>query len=181
MSGAVKINADGPTWKALSALDFQYATQPLPTPLAWYAHQLPPLVQQLSVAICLVIEIPGAFLLIAPVLSLRVVGAALQVVLMVAIALTGNYTFFNFITIVLCVACVDDDVLEWCFDGWLGCCGRGRPSNDDDSGKTGRRSKKNARKRSSEEKETSPSDFDSAPFCPPSVSDSSKPLGCPRT
>ena len=172
MSGAVKINADGPTWKALSALDFHYATQPLPTPLAWYAHQLPPLVQQLSVAICLVIEIPGAFLLIAPVLSLRVVGAALQVVLMVAIALTGNYTFFNFITIVLCVACVDDDVLEWCFDGWLGCCGRGRPSNDDDSGKTGRRSKKNARKRSSEEKETSPSDFDSAgnPSLPTPVS-----------
>lgn len=41
MSGSVKIQSKCPTWLGLSALEFHYATQPLPLPLAWYAHQLP--------------------------------------------------------------------------------------------------------------------------------------------
>lgn len=41
MSGAVKIQARCPTWLELTALEFHYATQPLPLPLAWYAHQTP--------------------------------------------------------------------------------------------------------------------------------------------
>lgn len=39
-SGVVKIQADCPTWLGLTALDYHYATQCLPTPLAWYAHQV---------------------------------------------------------------------------------------------------------------------------------------------
>lgn len=41
MSGVVKLQSKCPTWLKLTALDFHYATQCLPTPLAWYAHQLP--------------------------------------------------------------------------------------------------------------------------------------------
>lgn len=41
MSGSVKIQSRCPTWLGLTALEFHYATQPLPLPLAWYAHQLP--------------------------------------------------------------------------------------------------------------------------------------------
>jgi hypothetical protein len=41
MSGAVKIQARCPTWLGLTALEYHYATQPLPLPLSWYAHQLP--------------------------------------------------------------------------------------------------------------------------------------------
>ncbi|RLN58868.1 hypothetical protein BBJ29_005591 [Phytophthora kernoviae] len=41
MSGAVKIQSGCPTWLGLSALDFHYATQPLPLSLSWYALQAP--------------------------------------------------------------------------------------------------------------------------------------------
>jgi hypothetical protein len=40
------------------------------------------------------------------------VAAGLFVLLQVLILLTGNYTFFNFLTILLCVPLLDDDVLK---------------------------------------------------------------------
>lgn len=75
--------------------EYHYATQCIPTPLAWFAHQLHPLVQRFSVAATLVIEIPATALLLSPILSHRRVGAGLQVLLQFLIILTGNYNFFN--------------------------------------------------------------------------------------
>jgi predicted DCC family thiol-disulfide oxidoreductase YuxK len=42
MSGVVKLLSGDPTWWNLSAFSYHFLTQPLPTPLAWYAAQLPP-------------------------------------------------------------------------------------------------------------------------------------------
>ncbi len=121
-SGVVKIQADCPTWKGLTALDYHYATQCIPTPLAWVAHQLPPLVQQVSVAACLVIEIPLAFVALAPFRTARAWGAAAQIFLQVLIMLTGNYNFFNALTCVLCVPLLDDDSLASLARGAAACC-----------------------------------------------------------
>ena len=41
LSGLVKLLSGDPTWANLSALFYHFQTQPLPTPLAWYAHHLP--------------------------------------------------------------------------------------------------------------------------------------------
>src|SRR5262249_42644841 len=41
MAGAAKIVSGDATWRGYSALDYHFETQPLPTPLAWYAAQLP--------------------------------------------------------------------------------------------------------------------------------------------
>ena len=41
MAGSVKIQSACPTWLGLTALDFHYATQCLPLPTSWFAHQLP--------------------------------------------------------------------------------------------------------------------------------------------
>ncbi|KAE8972497.1 hypothetical protein PR003_g26867 [Phytophthora rubi] len=51
MSGAVKIQSRCPTWLGLTALDFHFASQPLPLPLAWYALQAPPIINRLAVAV----------------------------------------------------------------------------------------------------------------------------------
>ena len=112
MSGVVKIQANCPTWQNLTALEFHFATQCLPGPLAWYAHQLHPLILRLSVAATLVIEVPMAFLLIAPFASMRSFGAKLQILLQIMILLTGNYNFFNLLTITLCLLCLDFEVYE---------------------------------------------------------------------
>ena len=112
LSGVVKIQADCPTWINLTALEYHFATQCLPGPLAWYAHQLHPFLLRLSVAATLWIEIPVAFLLIAPFVKLRRIGATLQIVLQILIILSGNYNFFNILTIALTLPCMEEDYAD---------------------------------------------------------------------
>ncbi|TMW69639.1 hypothetical protein Poli38472_001795 [Pythium oligandrum] len=107
MSGAVKIQSRCPTWLGLTALEYHFATQPLPLPLSWYAHQLPPILNRLGVAATLLIEGPWTFFIIAPPLSLRQFSAAMQILLQVMIMLTGNYNFFNILTTVMAFALLD--------------------------------------------------------------------------
>ena len=101
LSGCVKLQANCPSWSSLTALEYHMATQPLPTPLAWVAHSLPPTLLRFGVLMTLVLEIPLTFFLIAPVPSLRKIGAITQILLQAIIILTGNYTFFNVLTMTL--------------------------------------------------------------------------------
>ena len=112
MSGVVKITADCPTWLGLTALDYHYATQCLPTPLAWFAHQLPPLLQKISVATTFIIEGPATLFIISPWRSLRVCAFTAQLLLQLLIAMTGNYNFFNLLTVLLCLPLLDDGEAE---------------------------------------------------------------------
>ncbi len=107
MSGVVKVLADCPTWLELTALEYHFATQCLPGPFAWYAHQLHPFLLRLSVAMTLLIEIPMAFLLIFPIARWRRIGAYFQLILQVLIISSGNYNFFNILTMVLCIPCIE--------------------------------------------------------------------------
>mmetsp|Transcript_25853 Transcript_25853/g.39114 ORF Transcript_25853/g.39114 Transcript_25853/m.39114 type:complete len:701 (-) Transcript_25853:5123-7225(-) len=108
MSGVVKIQSGCPTWLNLTALEFHLATQCLPGLLAWYVHQLPPFLLRLAVAITLWIEWPAAVLLLSPETQSRRIGAMLQIILQVLIILTGNYNYFNLLTITLCLPVVEE-------------------------------------------------------------------------
>jgi hypothetical protein len=105
-SGAVKLLSGDPSWRNLTALNYHYETQPLPTPLAWYAHQLPAILQKISTAGVFAVELIAPFLFFAT-RRLRVIAAGLVIGLQLLIALTGNYTFFNLLTILLCVFLFD--------------------------------------------------------------------------
>jgi hypothetical protein len=99
-SGLVKLLSGDPAWWSLRALDYHYWTQPLPTPIAWYAHQLPAWFQSLSTAVMFAIELLAPLLALGP----RAVrhGAAWALLgLQALIALTGNYAFFNLLTAAL--------------------------------------------------------------------------------
>jgi predicted DCC family thiol-disulfide oxidoreductase YuxK len=111
LSGAVKLLSGDPTWRALSALDFHFETQPLPTVVAWYAHQLPHSVLHAGVAATLLIELALPFLIFMP-RNLRLVAAAGFFGIEVLILATGNYNFFNLLTVVMCLALLDDRVLH---------------------------------------------------------------------
>jgi hypothetical protein len=102
----VKLASGDPTWRNLTALSYHYETQPLPTPIAWYAHQLPMLVQKISTLGVFVVELIVPFLFFAP-RRFRIVGAWMTIALQLMIAVTGNYTFFNFLTMLLCVFLLD--------------------------------------------------------------------------
>ena len=110
MSGAVKLLSADRAWWDLSALTFHYETQPLPTWVGWYAHQLPVWFQKSCVAILFVIELAVPFLVFCGRRARQIAGGAF-VLLMLLISLTGNYCFFNLITVTLCVLLWDDALL----------------------------------------------------------------------
>lgn len=109
LSGVVKLQAQCPIWESLTALEYHFATQCIPTPLAWFAHQMPPFLLRLGVAATFLIEIPFALMLISPLRSFRRVGISYQVLLQILILLTGNYNFFNILTLVLMYKVWEDD------------------------------------------------------------------------
>jgi predicted DCC family thiol-disulfide oxidoreductase YuxK len=108
-SGMVKLTSGDPSWTNGTALDFHYFTQPLPTPLAWYAQQLPGWFQSLSVKGMFFAELVLPFFLFLP-RRPRLCGAGGIAALQVMILLTGNYGFFNLLTLALCLLAVDDVV-----------------------------------------------------------------------
>ena len=109
-SGAVKLASGDPTWHNLTALSHHFETQPIPTPLAWYAHRLPVWFLELSTALVFVIEIGAPYLILAT-RRLRVLAFVLLTGLQLLIVLTGNYAFFNVLSIALCVFLLDDTAL----------------------------------------------------------------------
>ena len=110
LSGAVKLLSGDPSWRNLSALNYHYWTQPLPTPIAWYAAQLPEWFQRVSVEVVFTMELAVPFLIFAP-RRLRHFGAMVMICFEILIALAGNYCFFNVLTIALCVLLLDDSFL----------------------------------------------------------------------
>eukprot|EP00927_Polykrikos_kofoidii_P006842 TRINITY_DN12776_c0_g2_i1.p1 TRINITY_DN12776_c0_g2~~TRINITY_DN12776_c0_g2_i1.p1 ORF type:complete len:897 (+),score=113.76 TRINITY_DN12776_c0_g2_i1:211-2901(+) len=143
MNGVVKVQASCPTWKHLTALEYHFASTCIPTAEAWAVHQLPPFILRLATAFMFLVELPGAFLLLFPVKSVRRVGVFAQAALQVGIMATGNYNWFNLQTIALLLPAWDADdygdddgasassflhlgllparAWSWFWSGWSGC------------------------------------------------------------
>lgn len=108
-SGAVKWLSGDPAWRDFTALEFHYLTQPLPTVLGWFIAHLPAWAHKASTIAMFSIEIAVPFLFFGS-RSVRRLAAVVQIGLQVFIALTGNYGFFNLLTIALCLMLLDDNV-----------------------------------------------------------------------
>jgi len=111
MSGVVKLISGDPNWRNLSALSYHFLTQPLPTPLAWYAAQLPAGVLKAATGSMFVVELVLPFLIFFP-RRLRFVAAFGVLSLQSCILLTGNYNWFNLQTMLLCLTLFDDAALR---------------------------------------------------------------------
>jgi lipase maturation factor 1 len=107
LSGVVKLGSGDLSWRHFTALPVHYETQPLPTPLAWYMYQLPTWFQRGSVGFVFFVELVVPFLIFAP-RRVRFLAARAMVVLQVLILLTGNYAFFNVLTIGFCLFLIGD-------------------------------------------------------------------------
>ena len=110
MSGVVKLLSSDVAWWDLTALVYHYETQPLPAWTSWYMHQLPVWQHQLACAVMFGIELALPFLIFAP-RRPRFCAFVGLVALQVVIIATGNYCFFNLLTILLCVSLLDDAYL----------------------------------------------------------------------
>ena len=107
LSGAAKLLSHDPNWRNLTALRYHYETQPLPTVFAWYFHQFPLGFQKFSCAFMFFIELVVPFLFFAP-RRVRFFAAAMTIAFQALIFITGNYTFFNLLTVALCLLLFDD-------------------------------------------------------------------------
>ena len=111
MSGVVKLLSGDPNWWGLTALNYHFLTQPLPTPLAWYAARLPPGLSKVATGAMFVVELGLPFLIFCP-RRLRFVAAFGILLLQCCILLTGNYNWFNLQTMLLCLPLLDDAALR---------------------------------------------------------------------
>src|SRR5262249_5428341 len=113
-SGLAKLLGGDPYWANLTALAYHYETQPLPTPVGWYAHHLPLWFHKQSVVGTYVSELIGPLLMFGT-RKYRLLSAGLIPYLQVLIDLTGNYTFLNLLALTLCVPLLDDQFLRRLF------------------------------------------------------------------
>jgi predicted DCC family thiol-disulfide oxidoreductase YuxK len=112
LSGLVKILSHDGTWTTFTALDYHYMIQPLPPWTAWYMAKEPEWFERASVFFVLAVELLCPVLVLGPRRYRRMglFGIALLQVLIVA---TGNYGFFNLLTLVLCLPLLEDDSRFW--------------------------------------------------------------------
>ncbi len=106
-SGLVKLLSGDPLWGNLSALTYHYLTQPLPNIISWYMYQLPLWFAKLSCLFVFVVELVVPFLIFFGSRT-RWVAFWVLSVFQLLIILTGNYGFFNLLTIALCFTLLDD-------------------------------------------------------------------------
>ncbi|MBI3785687.1 MAG: lipase maturation factor family protein, partial [Deltaproteobacteria bacterium] len=114
LSGVVKLAGGDPTWRNLTALTYHYETTCLPTWTGWYMHQLPTWFHKASAIGMFLVELVLSFGSFGS-RPLRLLAAAAFTGLMMFIGATGNYGFFNLLTIVLCLPLLDDGVIP---AGW---------------------------------------------------------------
>ena len=111
MGGVVKIASGDPAWANLSALNFHYETQPLPSPLAYYVFHLPTWVHKISVGGVFFIELVVPFFVFLP-RPFRLFACYAFILLQGSIILTGNYGVFNLLVILLCLFLLQDRDIE---------------------------------------------------------------------
>ena len=106
-SGVVKLLSGDPTWRNLTATTFHYETQPIPVWTSHYFHHLPPWVHAIEVLSTFGVELVLPLAIFGP-RRWRLAAAAGFVGLQLVIALTGNYGFFNVLSLVLCLPLILD-------------------------------------------------------------------------
>jgi hypothetical protein len=113
LSGITKLASGDPTWAGWTAMTYHYWTQPLPAWTSWYAAQQPAALLYWSVPPMFAIELVAPFAIFLPARfrRTRLVACVLMILLQAGIGATGNYGFFNLLTIVLYLALLDDQTL----------------------------------------------------------------------
>ncbi|MEU3788395.1 lipase maturation factor family protein [Streptomyces fructofermentans] len=98
-AGLIKMRGDE-CWRRLTCLDHHYETQPMPGPLSWFFHRLPKPVHRVEVAANHLTQLVVPVLLFTP-QPVATAAAALMILTQVWLIVSGNFSWLNWITIVL--------------------------------------------------------------------------------
>jgi hypothetical protein len=108
-AGMIKLRGDE-CWRDLTCMYYHYESQPLPNPLSWYLHRLPMPIHKAGVLFTHFVELPLPWFYFVPG-PLRYGAGVLTIVFQIMLILSGNLSWLNYITIVLCIPLFDDSML----------------------------------------------------------------------
>jgi hypothetical protein len=108
-AGLIKLRHD-PCWRDLTCLYYHYETQPLPNPLSWYFHRLPKRMHRLSVLFSHFVQVVVPFALFAP-QPFAAIAGGLIVLHQLALIVSGNYSWLNWLTVLLGLTAFSDPTL----------------------------------------------------------------------
>ena len=80
--------------------------QPIPSPVGWLVYRLPLPLFQAALVVMFIVECVAPFFLL-PAAPARAIAGASIALLMIGIQAGGNFGYFNMLTVVLCVGCLD--------------------------------------------------------------------------
>ncbi|MGK5500569.1 lipase maturation factor family protein [Streptomyces sp. URMC 125] len=104
-AGLIKWRGDA-CWRKLTCLDYHHETQPMPGPLSWFFHHLPRPLHRVEAAANHVTQLVVPFLLFAP-QPVATGAAAVVAATQLWLVASGNFSWLNWITIVLALSAVD--------------------------------------------------------------------------
>ncbi|TSC55738.1 MAG: hypothetical protein Greene101420_675 [Parcubacteria group bacterium Greene1014_20] len=105
-AGLIKLRHDE-CWQKLTCLFYHYETQPLPNPLSWYFHHFPKIIHQFSILFSHFVQIIVPFGLFAPQPIAGICGG-LIIFHQFWLIVSGNYSWLNWLTIVLGITALND-------------------------------------------------------------------------
>jgi hypothetical protein len=111
-SGVAKIASGDPAWRHFTAMDDYYQNGPLPTWIGWYVQHLPHWFHASATAYTLVTELLIVWMLFLP-RRFRIVCFFIVTPFEISIIATANYTFLNYLVLLLGVLLLDDRFLGW--------------------------------------------------------------------
>jgi len=110
-AGLIKIRGDA-CWRDLTCLNYYFETEPIPNPLSWYFHWLPEWIHKAGVVINHVVELIVPFGLFAP-QPIAGIAAVITMLFQGVLIVSGNLSWLNWLTVVLCIPVLDDRFLSW--------------------------------------------------------------------
>ena len=115
-SGVAKLASGDQAWRHFTAMDDYYQNGPLPTWIGWYVQQLPHWFHASATFYTLLTELLVVWMLFLP-RRFRIACFCIVTPFEISIILTANYTFLNYLVLLLGVLLLDDRVLEWILPG----------------------------------------------------------------
>jgi hypothetical protein len=106
-SGVVKLASGDPEWRHFTAMDEYYQNGPLPTWIGWYVQHLPHWFHAFATGATLVLELGLVFMLFLP-RRWRIACFFIVTAWQIPVILTANYTFLNYLVLVLGFLLLDD-------------------------------------------------------------------------
>ena len=108
-AGLIKLRGD-PCWRNLTCLYYHHETQPMPGPLSWFFHRLPKPLHRVEVAGNHFAQLVVPFGLFAP-QPVASVAAAIVIATQLWLVLSGNFSWLNWVTIVLACSAIDQSAV----------------------------------------------------------------------